>query len=309
MSRFSLEIRNLQTAVSTTFPLPDSDAIRLGKAAECEIQLEHPFVDETHAELAVHDGTLLLTDLNSRNGTAVNQLRLPPNEAIPLQPNDVIEIGLFQLTVRHESVAEEPATPTTPPPVAETAVVSASPPPHPTHPLDHQPGKHAYWQTAGQFGFEQHHSRYVQYLPALYDVPFIHQYCGIFESILEPIIWRIDTRDLLLDAQTTPTEFLDWLANWYSLTFDHTWTEQQKRALLMAAPEIYGWWGTAKALKRVLHIYIGQPVTLIDDHTMPPFTFGVQVPLAETDAWRVGIANLINAHKPAYTNYELIFTG
>jgi phage tail-like protein len=151
----------------------------------------------------------------------------------------------------------------------------------------------------------------MQHLPAIYDTPYIHRFLALLESLLMPIVWRVDNLDFYLDGGQTTRQFLPWLANWYGLTFEEIWKdkENQKRQLLQAAPLIFGWWGTALALRTVLNIYVGQPVTIVDDETLPPFTFRVEVPLPPDDMEKAAVSRLINQHKPAQTSFELIFTG
>ncbi len=308
---FQLLIINPQTGVSQTLTLPVGETILLGSDEQSGIQLQHPFVADSHAQLTISEQEVTLTDLESMNGTAVNGHRIPPNQSIPLQNGDVIDIALFQLTlttietseaaVKEDEVVELATSICSAPPVL--------PPAPPNNMIPHQPPLPNYWEQMETVGFEPAFSRYVQYLPSFYDVPFMHRFLALFESLLEPIVWRIDSRDLLLDGQTAPDEFLPWLASWYAFTFDYMWTEAQKRALLHVAPTIFNWWGTARALQTVLDIYVGQPVTIVDDEHLSPFTFRVEVPLPPDDEQQAALSRLINTQKPAHRSFELLYTG
>jgi phage tail-like protein len=264
-------------------------------------------VADIHARLTVREQAVWLTDLGSQAGTLVDKLRLPPNKAIRLKVGALAEIAWFQMTL------------------AETAVLPPSTIPSPTPKDNESNGQQAepnlgsgswsmleeYREVAEKLGFDREHSRYMQHLPAIYDTPYIHRFLALLESLLMPIVWRVDNLDFYLDGGQTTRQFLPWLANWYGLTFEEIWKdkENQKRQLLQAAPLIFGWWGTALALRTVLNIYVGQPVTIVDDETLPPFTFRVEVPLPPDDMEKAAVSRLINQHKPAQTSFELIFTG
>ena len=315
---FQLSLLDPQTAVFQTIPLAEGSRFTLGQSADSDLVLQHPFVAENHAYIDVTADGLTITDLGGTNGTAVNTHRIPANEPILLKAGDTIDIALFQITV--VEIVDEPTH--TVEPLSELVddpkqlpvpadKLPFAPPLEPS--ISFRDGNeilpYAFDEQAAKIGFEQNHSRYVQYLPALFDVPFMHHFLGIFESLLSPIVWRIDNLPMFFDAQTTPKSFLPWLAQWYAFTFDHTWAEdeEKQRLLLLAAPEIYGWWGTAYALQMVLDIYTGTTVRIVDDATLPPFTFRVEIPLPHSDKWQEGVERLINMHKPAHTTFELHF--
>ncbi len=50
-------------------------------------------VSRRHALIAFRSGTFYLMDLNSRNGTYLNDRRLPPQQPFPLRPGDHIRFG------------------------------------------------------------------------------------------------------------------------------------------------------------------------------------------------------------------------
>jgi pSer/pThr/pTyr-binding forkhead associated (FHA) protein len=81
--------------------VPASGApIRIGRAPECELVLRDSRVSRRHARLAARDGVLVLTDLDSTNGTRVNGHRV---SEVVLGAGDRITIGETVLTI-------EPAT-------------------------------------------------------------------------------------------------------------------------------------------------------------------------------------------------------
>jgi hypothetical protein len=65
--------------------------------------------------------------------------------------------------------------------------------------------------------------------------------------------------------------------------------------------------GTKRALRRVLEIYTEATPDIVDvTADQAPFTFTVTLPSNQRPR-RLLIEQLINAHKPAHTNYQLIF--
>lgn len=84
-------------------PLDQSPSIELvkdltviGRAASCDVRLEHKSVSKLHCVLVKTDGALLLRDLGSTNGTRVNGQRV--RRAV-LLPNDLLLIAACRFRV------------------------------------------------------------------------------------------------------------------------------------------------------------------------------------------------------------------
>ena len=93
-----LEIVGPQNARSS-MQLPEGNAvITIGRRSENEIVLPDPSVSRHHAQLVILDGCILVEDLHSANGVALNGRRI--EKRIELTPGDVLAIGAFQLTLR-----------------------------------------------------------------------------------------------------------------------------------------------------------------------------------------------------------------
>lgn len=82
---------------------PLEDRLVLGRAAECHVQLKGGGVSRNHASLERDaDGTIHLVDLESRNGTFVNGVRV--SRAV-VRDGDKIQVGwsaIFKLTFQDE---------------------------------------------------------------------------------------------------------------------------------------------------------------------------------------------------------------
>jgi phage tail-like protein len=151
-------------------------------------------------------------------------------------------------------------------------------------------------------------SRYIQYLPDIYDTPFMKQFLAYLNHFTRPIEWTVDNFDLYLHPRTAPVGFLPWLAGWFDITFDQSWSEAQRRTLLGEAHQIYARRGTKWALSRVLEIYTGNAPEIDDSSDdLAPFTFTITLPVAEAEVNQTLVTRLINDQKPAHTAYKLRF--
>ena len=325
-------------------PLPEGET-RIGRHPQNDVVLAHQFVSGQHALLACTPAGCTLTDLESTNGTTLDGDAVPPGEPQPLETGSTITIGPFTLTLdaipieaevgeapeeeeepeaaeksaeepveEAEEVAEVPAEEEVEPePVTREEAVTAAPPPPATPPpvgpgvngdiLRPDPGEPLP-------GLGRHSERLLAYLPGIYHTDFMARFLAIFESILTPVEWTVDNFDLFLSPRTAPAGFLPWLANWYALSFDATWSEAKRRKLLAEAPRLYARRGTRWALARVLEIYTGREPEIVEfEEEDDPFSFTVRLPFARRELNVTLLEQIIDAHKPAHTMYSLRFAG
>ncbi len=71
------------------FPIPPS-GLTIGREGDNALVLSHPTVSRHHAQLAFEAGECVLYDLNSTNGTFVNEQRVMRQ---PLKPGDIVRFG------------------------------------------------------------------------------------------------------------------------------------------------------------------------------------------------------------------------
>ncbi len=155
-------------------------------------------------------------------------------------------------------------------------------------------------------GMTIYSERFVNYLPGIYHNDFMRRFLGIFESIWMPLEWTVDNFDLYLSPSTAPDAFIPWLANWYDVIFDSTWSLDQRRAFLKEAPAIFSRRGTRWALSRILEIYTGSAPQIVDTGSqLEAHTFSVQV--KKNNASPELIQALIESNKPAHTTFKLEF--
>jgi phage tail-like protein len=157
-------------------------------------------------------------------------------------------------------------------------------------------------------GLGSYSQRMLNYLPGIYQTDFMSRFLALFESILIPIEWNVDNFDLYLDPGTAPLDFLPWLANWYMILFDSTWSEAQRRTLLKEAHQIYARRGTRWALSRVLEIYLGQKPEINEfTNEKEPFTFTVNLLVSKEKVNQELVEAMIDSSKPAHTTYRLSY--
>lgn len=68
----------------------------VGRHSRCDVRLPHPSVSRRHARLSFRDGSWVLRDLESKNGTWVNGVRVG---RCALQPGDLVHVGGHDLTI------------------------------------------------------------------------------------------------------------------------------------------------------------------------------------------------------------------
>ena len=116
---FQIDIARPGAGAATRLRAEDGSYL-IGRGAGCRIHLPDPDVSERHALLILRDGTATLQDLDSSNGTYVNDA--PIDAPVTLAPNAVVQIGRALLRVvptAPDAEAAAPAdAPATPPPAA-----------------------------------------------------------------------------------------------------------------------------------------------------------------------------------------------
>jgi phage tail-like protein len=102
-----------------------------------------------------------------------------------------------------------------------------------------------------------------KYLPAVYqDDPtsasFLDRYLANPEGFFTVLEGRIQQVQELFDANTVPTEYLDWLASWLAVSFDFTWTTASRRFYLANAIKFFWSRGTSDGIVRMIRMALDQ---------------------------------------------------
>jgi phage tail-like protein len=311
--QYDLRIKGPES--SWEFSIPAGRTI-IGRQAGCDLILENQQISRRHASLDCTPESLTLTDLNSSNGTLLKGQPLTPDVSATLTDGDHFQIGPFSLVVVRTPLETSPDD--QPPITRQTHAISPAektpqvPPEQPPPPKEPPPASIPLDDDDSDWivptGLSTHSQTLINYLPDIYHSDFMSHYLGIFESILTPIEWVVDHFDLYLSPGTAPLEFLPWLAGWFQEPLDTTWNESQQRQLTSEAHMLYARRGTPWALTRILEIYTGVAPEIIDtQENLDPFTFIVNLPLAEGDIDPNLVQAIIDRYKPAHTTYELHF--
>ncbi len=72
------------------YALADGVSVTVGRVMQCEIHIDDQAVSRRHCTLALNGGTIVVTDLESANGTFVNER---PVRSATARPGDMIRVG------------------------------------------------------------------------------------------------------------------------------------------------------------------------------------------------------------------------
>jgi phage tail-like protein len=308
----------------------------LGRASDVDVPINDGQVSRRHVLLQCGPEGVRLVDAGSANGTYLGNTRLPAQQPIPLTDGAVVRIGqtLLRFVAAKGETAVQPEAPAASAPGApdkpetETAIKppapaivdsrppSFEPPPPPSSPPVDEPAEPL--GPASPPGVPTNYSTYLKYLPAIYSADdFLGRFLLIFENILSPIDRTVSNLHYYFDAQITPPELLPWLASWLGLALDERWPEAQRRALILAAVDLYQWRGTRRGLSEFLRLYTGLTPEIVESGMgkrgateAEAFRFIVRVKVPDPAAVdRSVIETIINAEKPAHTGYSLEIIG
>lgn len=123
---------------------------------------------------------------------------------------------------------------------------------------------------------------YLHYLPAVFSEDeenrrFLERFLSIFQTEWDSLEQTVADRHRYTSLTGVPNgQFLSYLASWLGLPLEGSWDEDQKRALLRAAPDIYPIRGTIEGLRKYVSIYLQNINDLGPDelHDFPMFIEG-----------------------------------
>ena len=96
--RVELVVRNSDRVV----PLAPGDTLTAGRTPQCDLQIDDPSVSRRHCTIVFRDGLVHVTDLDSANGTFVNER---PVRDATARPGDLLRLGAAVLEVRDPDAA------------------------------------------------------------------------------------------------------------------------------------------------------------------------------------------------------------
>jgi hypothetical protein len=87
----------------TLYFKPGGKRLSVGRATDCDLSLTHPSVSKIHAAILMNrEGTLLVSDTGSVNGTYINGRRINYGEARQLEDGDVVGFGDVEVRFRKQ---------------------------------------------------------------------------------------------------------------------------------------------------------------------------------------------------------------
>ncbi|QOJ00044.1 MAG: SpoIIE family protein phosphatase [Phycisphaeraceae bacterium] len=80
--------------------ITSASPVVIGRSGQADVRLLDDTVSRRHAQVSLRADTWTITDLESRHGTSLNGVVLPPNEPAPIREGDLVAIGPWTFMVR-----------------------------------------------------------------------------------------------------------------------------------------------------------------------------------------------------------------
>ncbi|MCU0512882.1 MAG: FHA domain-containing protein [Anaerolineae bacterium] len=269
--------------------------LRVGRTKENNLALDNREISRQHLRIIwqAEDDKYYVEDLNSSNGTWLNDNRLNAREPQELRPGDVIRMGPFLLTfIRFIMPTAEvalPALPATPDPRRRTLDESARILRDPYPP-----------------GIPRDRSTWLQYLPAIYsEDEFVGRYLLVFESMLSPLMWTLDHFDFYLTPEVAPPEWLHWAADLVDLLLLDDLPEDRKRVIIRQMGWLFLRRGTRAGLARLLELYYDIAPDIVEDAAECHFTVRMALSQSPIKLRADVLERLVASQCPAFASFSL----
>ena len=130
-------------------------------------------------------------------------------------------------------------------------------------------------------------------LPAIYrgdgEDGFVFRLLALFAEVLSAQEDDIYALYRIINPETSPTEFLPWLASWVALELDETWALEKRRSLIGSAVDLYKRRGTIPGIKEFVEIYTGIAPEIIEAYEI---------------GWRVGVQSTVGTDTVVHSPQE-----
>jgi phage tail-like protein len=93
---------------------------------------------------------------------------------------------------------------------------------------------------------------------------FMDRFLALFEHVFTRVEDRYEAFSRQLDPAAAPRDIIDWLGALIDLSFDPSWPLARRRALVLAAAELYRKRGTVAGLELYVEIYAGQRPVIVE---------------------------------------------
>jgi phage tail-like protein len=127
---------------------------------------------------------------------------------------------------------------------------------------------------------------------------FLDRFIATFDASIEDIDRIITRFPALLDPASSPAEALAWIGTFLDIVLDPAWSEQMRRDILLAAPELYRRRGTPWAIARAIELTTGFAPAIQELGGVNPFA---RLAKQRSDrGFRLGEARLFGAAKARF---------
>jgi phage tail-like protein len=86
---------------------------------------------------------------------------------------------------------------------------------------------------------------------------FTERFLSLFDATMQDVDRVIERLPALVDARHVPEEVLPWLGAFLGIAFHSSWSTEQRRSLLQAAPQLYRQRGTRAGLVKAIELIFG----------------------------------------------------
>lgn len=93
---------------------------------------------------------------------------------------------------------------------------------------------------------------------------FTAQFVGALDEVLAPIVLAIDGLGDYVDPDSAPVDFLNWLASWFDVELDPSWSEERCRETVKRFARLQLKRGTASGLEELIEALTGEPADIDD---------------------------------------------
>jgi len=176
---------------------------------------------------------------------------------------------------------------------------------------------------------------------------FLERFLTLFEGRLTELETAFDSVSRMLNPAVADSEWLDFLASWLELAFDPSWSIERRRTLVQEGAMLQRARGTLTSMRRYLEIYTGGVVSITEQFRLRPplpiqlgargslgvaplgrdacqldtsdpksdglahrFVVNLELPAdIAREAALSAVHNIIEATKPAHTQYRLVANG
>lgn len=268
--------------------------LRVGRTRDNQLALENREISRQHMRIVWREDKYFVEDLNSSNGTWLNDNRLTPRDLYELRPDDTVRVGPYLIRIVRFEI------------VSTTAVVATAPEPITTT-MEMEPVRRAV--RAAEQTILARRSTWLNYLPAIFsDDSFTERYLLVFESIFSPIMWMLDNYDYYLDPDTAPTEWLQWVSSWFDIIMLPELPIERQRAIARQLGWLFSRRGTRVGLQRLLELYFDFTPEIIEPEDEPcHFVVKLRISQSTLPNAREVAERLIQSQKPAFASYTVIF--